>query len=86
MTLGLGRSTSSVCMELLCLLDRTEKLLSSMFAGLKGNVEGLRERTEHIYGGKRNWDRLSDLIEKLRLTVLPSTAPAFPSNCVRTAT
>lgn len=36
MTLGLGRSTSSVCVELLCLLDLTEKPFFSMTAGLKG--------------------------------------------------
>lgn len=39
MTLGLGRSMSSVCVELLCLLDLTEKPFFSMTAGLKGKIE-----------------------------------------------
>ena len=85
MTLGLGRSTSSVCAELLCVI---EKLLFSMTAGLKGKIERLGGELD-IYrkylckGYKPQWcvgREKSAFItrnEKPGMNVLPSTAPAF---------
>lgn len=53
MTQGLGRSTSSVWVELLCLLDLIEKPFFSMTAGLKGMIEVLEGELE-VYE-KRLW-------------------------------